>query len=57
MRRAEYQSCEAQGHLSRVEALIAQSNKFAPRRAQGESIRFGCETGLAPLKLKGDRSK
>ena len=51
MRRAEYQSGEAQGHLSRVEALIAQSND--PRHAQGESMRFGRETGLALLKLKG----
>ena len=35
MRRVEYQSCEAQGHLSRVEALIAQSNESrrAARRA------------------------
>jgi hypothetical protein len=35
MRRTEYQSCEAQGHLSRVEALIAHSNESrrAARRA------------------------
>ena len=57
MRRAEYQSCEAQGHLSRVEALIAQSNELRRAARRANSIRFGCETGLAPLKLKGDRSK
>ncbi len=52
MRRAEYQSGEAQGHISRFEALIAQSNESHHAAPQSESMRFGRETGLALLKLK-----
>ena len=52
MRRAEYQSCEAQGHLSRVEALIAQSDELHRAARRANRCRFGCETGLALLKLR-----